>query len=1160
MKFTVEQQRAIDTIDKNVLVSAAAGSGKTAVLVERIIKILLKGQSSIDNMLIVTFTNAAASEIKAKVIKAIKKEMQENPSKRSQLSRELDAMYRSYISTFHSFAMRIIKEFFYTIDMEPNFKICDEAQSAIMENDVINELFEEGFNNDGFISGGSFIEFLETYSSDRNENWLMDELVSNYHILRSIPDYFDWADSKIADMCITKENVRSCKLVNIVKINIKTRLGEAVKLLDQSVSVIGIDEFSVIKEKIIADKTMIQGIIEETDNILSINLINSFDEYKFQTLSAPKDKKNEWEDIKPEIYIYREKSKAIVKDVKEKYFCDTIENQLLEISQTAKYAGYYIDLLKKFEVKFQKKKQEANLMDFSDIEHVALKILKNQEVADTFKERLDFIFIDEYQDTNYIQESLIAKISRDNNLFKVGDVKQSIYKFRQAEPQIFINTRAEYSKKENIKSTIVDLNNNFRSKGKIIDYINTVFEKLMNDYDDAAKLYEGIKYDGEYNDLPEVHIVNMDKEQEGIGDDEHVFIDKIEVEARATADFIRNQIGKDFHDSKNDVVRPLEPKDIVILMRSTKRYAEVFYKELLREDIQAYISDDDGYFNTIEINLIIELLSFLDNMKQDTPMISVLYSEMFSFTTEELGKIRAFTVKESPYIAYHQAFNIYSSEGDDERLRQKCNMAMEKLHSWKNMSGLMTLDKFIWRVIIESNYYLYIGAMPRGKQRQANLRALVDKAIDYQNFYSGSLHDFVNYLNVLKTKQVRTGQAKIFGEDDNLVRIMTIHKSKGLEFPCVILAGLGKKLMQTNLKSVATIHSGLGIGITRVDRDKNFKRKTILQKLIADALAEEGYQEELRILYVAMTRAREKLILMGLSTDIKEDKGDLDRSKFITILGQLLHSSNNKYLIESGYLGGKVKDVSSKDKIEILLSRLKNSETSEGYDDVLDRLSYDYPYDSAVTTKSKYSVSELTSGEHELEETSMMKDVEMKVPEFAKLDIKVKGAEIGNAYHKIMELIDFYKVDTEGISYVEKLASDLTNGGVINGAVLKNVNLQKIMNFINSDIGQRCVKAFNSGLLFREQPFTMIEKIGSEDVLVQGIADCYFYEGDDVILLDYKSNTVKESIIQEELDKIKERYTKQIDIYQKALESGLNKKISETYLYLFSAERLIEMI
>lgn len=1156
MKFTTEQQRAIDTIDKNVLVSAAAGSGKTAVLVERIIKILLEEESSIDKMLIVTFTNAAASEIKAKIIKAIKKEMAENPDKREQLRRELDAMYRSYISTFHSFAMRIIKEFFYTIDMEPNFKICDEAQSAIMENDAINELFEEGFENDAFISDGSFIEFLRMYSSDRNENGLMDELVSNYHILRSIPDYFDWADSKINDMGITKENVRSCNLVNIVKTNIKKRLYEAVKLLDQSVSVIGIDEFSAIKEKILVDKEMINEIIENTDNILSNSLMISFDEYKFQTLSAPKDKKSEWEDIKPEIYAYREKSKAILKDIKEKYFCDTIENQLLEISSTAKYSKYYIDLLKLYEVKFQKKKQEANLMDFSDIEHIALRILKNKEVVNTFKERLDFVFIDEYQDTNYIQENLISMISRDNNLFKVGDVKQSIYKFRQAEPQIFINTRAEYNKKENTESTIVDLNNNFRSKGKIIDYINEVFESLMNGYDDAAKLYEGVKYNGEYNDLPEVHIVNMDKEEEDIGYDEHIFIDKVEIEARATADIIKNQLGKDFHDSVNNVIRPLEPKDIVVLMRSTKRYAEVFYKEFLKENVQAYISDDDGYFNTIEINLIIELLSFLDNMKQDTPMISVLYSEMFGFTTEELGKIRAFTVKELPYIAYHEAFDIYLQKGDGEHLRKKCKMSMDKLYSWKTMAGLMTLDKFIWKVIIESNYYLYIGAMPRGKQRQANLRALVDKAIDYQNFYSGSLHDFVNYLNILKTKQVRTGQAKIFGEDDNLVRIMTIHKSKGLEFPCVILAGLGKKLMQTNLKPVVTIHSGLGIGIMQVDKEKNFKRKTILQKLIADALAEEGYQEELRILYVAMTRAREKLIIMGLSTDIKEEKGDVDRSKFIKILGPLLRSNNNKYKTESGYLRAREKDVSNKDKIGILIDRLNHSETSEGYDEVTNRLSYDYPYYKAISTKSKYSVSELNYDENEL---LLMKNIEMKIPEFAKVSSKVKGTEIGNTYHKIMELMDFSKVATDGIRYIENLTAELTDRGVINGKALEHVTLQKIINFIESDIGKRCVIAFNSGRLFREQPFTMIDKIDEEEVLIQGIADCYFYEGDRVILLDYKSNIVKESIIEEELNRIKERYINQTNIYKKALESGLDKKVSETYLYLFSAERLIEM-
>jgi len=1144
MGFTDEQLKAIEVTDKNILVSAAAGSGKTAVLVERIIRIIIDGKSDIDNMLVVTFTNAAASEIKAKISKAIKAEIQKNPSKKKELIRQLDKMHKAYICTFHSFAIKIIKEFYYTIDVEPDFKVCDEVQSAIMENEVISEIFSKGFLNDEIIKDGSFVDFLNLYSSDRNEEQLMNEMVGNYNRLRSIPNYFEWAEHKCND-------IDDSELINRVKEIVDDKLATALNFIEEALNVKEIETIESAKGILNSDKLLIKGLIEKSKDVDSEEFFKAINNYSFSRLSVKKEDKLPWEEIKEVIISYRDAAKEIVLKLKKEYFVNKLEDQLEELSKCQNYTKYYLDLLKLFEMSYSKTKEKQGLMDFSDIEHKTLKILENHEIGNVIKDRLNYIFVDEYQDTNYIQEELISKVSRNNNLFKVGDVKQSIYGFRQAEPKIFMDAREAYAKSENIESLIVDLNKNFRSKGKIIDFINHVFELLMYEYDDSAKLYKGIPYDGEFDSIPELHIINMENNQNTYNVN---YLDKVEIEAKATAKLISEKLGEKFHDSVNDVTRSLEPKDIVILLRSTKNQAEKYYKELIAKGINSYVSDDDGYFNTIEINAIYELLCVLDNMKQDVPLLSVLHSEMFDFNAEELGLIRANKMK-GPYW---EAFNEYIDTGDSADLKSKCVCARNKLSDWRMMSSLMSVDKLIWKILIDSNYYLYVGTLPRGKQRQANLRALVDKALDFQVNKLGTIHDFVSYLNVLKTKKVRTSQAKIFGEEDNLVRIMTVHKSKGLEFPLVILGGLGKKLNYSTLNTVATINSKVGIGLPYVNKHKGYKRKTIMQKLISEQIKNEEYEEQLRILYVAMTRAREQLIMMAIDSDLPKDKVESSKGSYLKILGDLIKSNKIKKVYDDeNYLDFR-RDAKKTDSVKELVKEFGGLYDEEIYNEIKSRLEYEYEFKEAGNLKSKYSVSELNE-KKQVKLIEKIESTQINIPEFVDKQSSIKATEIGNAYHKIMETIDYKQMENNREEYIEKLCDELVSKKFIELKILQKLDITGIYEFFDSELGSRCISAFNNNNLYREKPFTMNMVHMGEEVLVQGIIDCYFIEDDEITLIDYKSSAIRKDLYEAEKLRIKETYQKQMDIYKEALEKGLNKRVKDSYLYLFSVKKLIEM-
>lgn len=1149
VKFTSDQQKAIDTLDKSILVAAAAGSGKTAVLVERIINIILQGKANVDELLVVTFTNAAAAEMKLKLTKAIKKRIQEDPEAASALSVQLDRMYRAYISTFHSFAMRIIKEFFYKIDIEPNFSICDEIQATLLQYEAIDELFEDLFEEGMELEGIEFRDFLLRYSKERSEDALKAGIISNYKKLRSMPEYMDWAYEKVELLKVPEGDMKQAPMYDFTVQQFRNDLIHACDAADETVEFIESHGYSYIADKMREDLEKIRVIVEDFDKRgLDEEVLDSISSIKFAQARAKKADQADWNEIKGRVSRRRDEYKDTLKGLKDKYISPGLEVRFQELGETYGYAKYYIKLIELFEERFSAKKAERNLVDFGDLEHITAEILKDEEVADVVRKRFKYIFIDEYQDTNKLQEYLVNRFARPDNVFKVGDIKQSIYGFRQSDPKIFMNVREQYNDAGNADATVIDLNMNFRSNLKTIDYINAIFENIMDGYDDKAKLYNGLVTPPEYDLEPELHII-MTANEDADGES----MSTSEAEASHVAKLVNSIIGTEFYDSRIGAVRKATPRDIVILMRSTKSHADIYYKAMLEHNIIANVNDEEGYFDTVEIEVAVALLRVIDNMRQDVPLIAVLRSGIFGFTNEELAEIRAVYREAGMNGSYYNAFSHYINNVDSE-LSARARSARDKIIEWKTLAGMMPLSEFVWHVMTDSNLYLYTGAMYGGRQRQANLRVLAERAGSYQDSGIVTLGGFIRYLDILKSKNVKTGQAITVSEEDDVVRVMTIHKSKGLEFPFVILAGMSRKLRGSSSSGNMAIDPDMGLGITYVNREKRYTRKTIMQHMIDNKASQDAYEEELRVLYVALTRARQKLYMTATMANQDElDKLSPGTNRYIDMIADLISTEFNTLNIYQAEGVEKSRQVNMLEHFLAKRQHLKPATSPALYEDVNRRLSYEYPNREALETKAKYSVSELRALK---EDRGIIRRMNLTDPDFRDA-ADVTGAEVGTAYHRIMETLDFRKALSDGAvdsDYIRSVADKLHETGAIDDRVFPSIRLKKIEKFFESEIGRRAVQADERGVLSKEKPFTMKAELDGHEVLVQGIIDCCFTEGDSYILVDYKSNYVGD-----DTSAIEDMYREQLLLYKQALELGTGKTVMESYLYLFGAGKPVRI-
>lgn len=1188
-KFTDEQLKAIETTDKSVLVSAAAGSGKTAVLVERIIGIILDGKADVDEMLVVTFTNAAASEMRLRLARAIRGRIAAHPADAPRLGAQLAKLYKAYITTINSFSLRIIREFFHELDIEPGFATADEAQSELLQREAITELFEDAFTDDALIEGGSFRSFLRLYSEERTEETFKDGMLKAYDKLRSMPDYFDWAYEKAGMLNVTRETFVGSALQKLMSedcLETFKKVREALNRLQKIFDDAGFAE--LFEQKLLPQAEAADDIITHLKSSgFDDSVQSAIDAFPKATISVrAADKKDDYALIKDEVTRIRTK---IIKDeidkFKNRYLNPDFDTRLSEMNVSYDYTIYYLKLLEEFERRYKEKKREHRLMDFSDQEHYAVEVLKNKDAAEILRKRFKYILVDEYQDTNNIQEHLISSIARPDNVFRVGDVKQSIYKFRQAEPEIFENLYRRFSSGGDDNELAIDLGKNFRTNDRTIRYINHVFKNIMDGYDERAMLYTGLDCKEEYDFIPEVHILteegsDIDEDgdtgaeiPEGFDDDATEDLTKEEAEAEYIAKICGSIIGTDFYDTAAGVVRKANAGDIAILFRAVKYRGELMSRALRTHGIEPHIEENEDYFDTIEIEVALALLSVIDNMRRDVPLIAVLHSEIFSFDPEDLANIRiAYKDRRS---AFFEAFEWYASEGPEGDLKTKACKAIADLLEWRSLSRMMPLADFVWKVLVDSGYYKMAGAMPGGAMRQANLRSLADRAAEFSKDRVATLSSFIAFLEVLKSKKLSNGQTPTAGGDDNVVRISTIHKSKGLEYPFVIVGGLGHKFrFDTNEKGFS-FDSGVGVGLPYIDPARRYWRSTPVQRAINSKSKRDSYREELRLLYVAMTRARNKLYMVGTVKSEEElTRYEANPLNFLKAMGDTLRSGFNKYYVSPLELKSAKTGSSKAAGIREYADKTLTAEEQKLYDEIDRRFRYRYPHEDLLDAKAKYSVSairmeeleaaavaddggDVSARQADTEVVSLWRNTEAKK--------KAGASDIGTAYHRIMEFIDFSKVtDADGNideAYIAERAEFLRAHDAIDEAVYNSLDLTQIAVFFASDLGQRAIAADAAGKLRREKPFTLKTNRNGKNIMVQGVIDCCFEENGKMVLIDYKSSFIHPGKpLESEMQRIREEYKVQIELYSEALCKGTGKEVSEAYLYLFTVSEAVNML
>lgn len=1246
----------------NILVAAAAGSGKTAVLVERIIHKIIDEKMDIDKILVVTFTNAAASEMRERILDAIYKKLEEEPQN-VHLQRQLTLLPKASICTIHSFCLDVIHNYFYEIELASNFRIADTVEIDLLKQEVLDDLFEQKYlENDS-----DFIELLETYTNYRGDEALQDLILTIYRFMQSNPFPEKWLQEKL-NLLIKNEEIKDFGETiwgKIILENIKEEMEEAVlRLQNMQNKMEGFYELSKFTQVIAEDKIELQEIIGQ---------IPSWDNtyLRIQNLHFskwPTDKKVTL-DLKEEAKQTRDNIKKTIKEDINKLINQNSETIFADFEKILPILQKLVNLVIEFGKLFAEKKKEKNCIDFNDIEHFALTILlKNPTtVAKKYQEKFLEIAIDEYQDSNLVQESILTSISRGNNIFMVGDVKQSIYKFRQARPELFLQKYQTYQLKEQKKEDEhlkIQLFRNFRSRQNILDVTNLVFEAIMSkklgdiDYNENEYLNYGANYPDlekenyqitmntratemlimDLKEQDEIQafaneIVESDTKQEETSETNTEQEERVEdevLEARMVANKIQELLKNStmVYDRKKGY-RPIKPKDIVILLRATSTLAPIYEKELSDLEIPVYSDTSSSYLDSVEIQTILSILKIMDNPLQEIPLVVVLRSSIGNFTDNDLLQIRLTDRNCNFYEALVKT--RLCAEGN---LKQKIEEFFAKLDKWKKQEQYMPLDELIWQIYLDTGYYQYVGLLPNGAMRQANLKTLFEKAKQYETASYKGLFHFVHFIEKLKKQNGDLASSKLIGENEDVVRIMSIHKSKGLEFPVVFLCNSQKKFNMQDLNESILLHQDLGLGPTFIDTKKKIKYSTLAKEAIKLQMKQETLSEEERILYVALTRAKEKLYITGRSKDfakeieqkrqelavyleqttdlklddklIRKGKSYLDWLLYVYLLGQeksitlkgeekpisdiiTLQTFSKKELLES------LKNQQEEKKVDIVQEiQNKWSEIENVQQELSKILEWQYRYLVDTKLPTKTSVTKIKQEKMKLQDINLETEEEREqenifrkeetteftkqdeiqkqqeeqkesskifseiMPKFMQESKKISNAHKGTLVHLCIQRLREEKDYT--LKDIQEMIQDLAEKQIITTEEAKSIDAKLVFGYTKSQLFQELKEAKE---IHKEQPFyislpakEMIKEAkeanSEKEVLVQGIMDLFYVNSNNqLILVDFKTDYVgKENGAKE---KIVEKYKTQLEIYQKALEQALNRKVDKVVLCLANA-------
>lgn len=1236
-KWTDEQQQAIDTRKCNLLVAAAAGSGKTAVLVERIIKIITNEENpvDIDKLLVVTFTSAAAAEMRERIAAAISKALEKNPNSKN-LQKQLTLLSRANITTMHSFCLDVIKNYFYTIDLDPSFRIADETEITLMKNEIIEDIFEELYEEDNEYFKG----LVEAYSTAKDDEKLKDIILNLYKFSMSGPWPESWLIEKAEEFNInTLEELDKTKWVEILKDNIRVEVEGFINMYHKAIELISDTEgLEAYLDTFRGDLECLENVYESLNYGLS-EIYAALNGVVFTKLKTVRKSAVFDENAQGTVKSIRDTVKKKVKSLIEDSFTFTPEESLQGIKDVYPYMKELSRITLDFLDKFNEKKREKNLLDFNDLEHLCLKILIDRDennniipsgVAEHFKEFFDEVLVDEYQDSNNVQETIIDLVSRKNsddpNVFMVGDVKQSIYRFRQAKPELFLDKYSRYPLASGGKERKIQLYKNFRSRDEVLRGVNFIFKMVMSnvvgelEYTDDEALHLGATFlenqeeDSEVGGSIELHIIDKSGNEaeevveEELQESEEEEVDAISLEAKLVSKRIKELFevkdGKRFKvfDKETKEYRDVKYKDIVILLRATKNWSEIFLDELGAEGIPVYADTGSGYFESIEIRTIMSLLKIIDNPLQDVPMIAVLKSPIMGFTAEELSEIRL--LNKEKYF-YEIIKDIYDEKYEvSDTLKAKCNKVISDLEKWRNKTIYTPIDEFIWYLYMDTAYYGYVGAMPNGTLRQANLKILFQRAKQYESTSFKGLFNFITFINKLRKSSGDMGSAKILGENEDVVRIMSIHKSKGLEFPIVFTCGMGKQFNLMDLSNSILFHEELGFGPDFVNLNNRNSYSTLAKEAIKKRIRLETLSEEMRILYVAFTRAKEKLIITGATRDLDKSiknwvsAASLDEN--IILPSEVLKGKSyldwiamaickhrqgeelreqcgaSRELIVDDFSNWDVqmwrksdilgdKNLEPVDKIEE--NTLNITATNISVDkEIKRRLGYKYQYEEGSILPSNVSVSDLKRKdlqyEDEAETLEIFREKEIIKPKFLQEEKGFTAAEKGTLMHYVMLRLDFDRVGS--VAEIKKQIEELVLNKSLTEKEAKIIRYTKIFNFFKSDLGKRILKAHEEGrMVHRELPFfTEISSLDinpelnkeiyqNEKIRLQGIIDGFFKEEDGIVLFDYKTDYLEEG----NEDEIIERYMVQMKYYKEALEKVTESRVKEVYLYLFALDK-----
>ncbi|WP_110932120.1 helicase-exonuclease AddAB subunit AddA [Paenibacillus bouchesdurhonensis] len=1317
-----DQWKAISLSGSNMLIAAAAGSGKTAVLVERIIQKLCNTEHplSVDRLLVATFTKAAASEMRQRIREALEKELDRNPGN-EHLGRQLAMLGRASITTLHSFCMEVIQRYYTLIPLDPGFRIASESETALLRQEVLEELFEEKYATEP--GGSPFLRLVDWFGGERSDDAVFSLVQRLYDFSRSHPwpDY--WLQQAAGVFAASSvEDLEKSVWVSSILSDTKLTLEGAAQLLRQAqilaMSPGGPQPYASTLEEDIA---MVELMLDPVNEGQWSSLHGQFENIVFGKLKPCK--KDQTDPLLQErVKALREEAKKTMTELRTQLFGRAPETFLDEMNQMAPLMAELSSFVTSFAERYRKEKAAKGWLDFSDLEHYCLQILRHPDSAPDkvvpsdaaleYQQQFEEVLLDEYQDTNTVQEDIVRLISRrePGNRFMVGDVKQSIYRFRLAEPGLFLQKYRSYGDDGAAEGLKIDLARNFRSRREVIEAVNYLFRQVMNErvaeisYDSRSELVygEGFPDNAGEDYRPELLLIDRsgDKALDGevprseddgdrsLIEEELADLEAVRLEARAIAAKIREMRQKPLriYDKHLKGLRPVEYRDMVILLRSTLTWAPAMMEELRMEGIPAYGEVSQGYFEASEVETMLSLLQVIDNPLQDIPLAAVLRSPLYSLSEEELAEIRlaaprsnfyealqAFIARDETAPALEAAVGVEAEGADDigtkfDRLKARLVACTEQLESWRNSAREGELGDLIRDIYRQTGFLDWVGGLPGGGQRQNNLRALLDRARQFEkSSASRGLFRFLRYITRLRESGGDLGAAASAGEQEDAVRIMTIHKSKGLEFPVVFVAGLSKMFNRQDLNTPFLMHKEMGYGPKFVDEATRVSYPTLPNLAIRRRAQLELLAEEIRVLYVALTRPKDKLILISSVKDLAKaieawgsilDSGDERLPDYLIArgrsyldwigpslirhpaAGQLreyagLPSPAPEYdagsapdwvigfiaaeqFVTAGAQAAAAKAWAPEEKalLQTLVSGgpvpVRPAESTELDYAVRSRLDWRYPHEWAGRLSAKTSVTEmktllalqeeppldwLAAEEARLERRNILEDkVEYKLhlrrPKFME-EKRMTPTERGTAYHMLMQHLPF---DGEASKEtVHQTLQQLVEKQIMSQEQSREMDAERVAGFLRSPLGALLRQA---DWIRREMPFSYglsaaeayprfaspdtefgyhskatgehvvpgesggmgqspLQQLEEETVLIQGIIDCLFTVEDKLYLLDYKSDRVLEHL--GGVPALAETYRFQLELYAKAIEQIMGRKVDEKWLYFFDNGEAVKL-